>query len=79
MTKTSYQEWTEEVLNTHLRLSTSHQHAKLVSTPERGCGVKPQYAQSVIKFPQYIILVGQHLVVNNVVLWLTNMIGGHFN
>ena len=46
--KTPYQEWTEEVLNTSLRLS-SNQEPKSLSTPEQLNMVRQSFAHIVIR------------------------------
>ena len=60
---TSYQKWTEQLLNDHIKDKTLT--VKLVSTPEQvKLMVRQSFAHNVIRLPQYIISVGQHLDVN---------------
>ena len=71
MTSSSYQDWTHEVLNTHLRISSIIPTRTVDRYTRAGRYGKTIVAQSVTKLPQYITLVGQHLVVKSVVLWLS--------
>ena len=62
--KTSYQEWTEEVLNTSLRVGSIKPRSKVHKYTRAGMWGKTIVCpECVIKLPQYIISHGLHLVV----------------
>ena len=72
----NYTDWCKSVMNEHIKDKT------LTRTVDKytraGRYGKPQFAQNVTKLPQYITLVGQHLVVKSVVLWQKKINGDYY-